>query len=482
MERGGISSDSNDDSIRSTAMMTTDQRTAILELSAKGVARREISRLLGVSRPTVRKVIREQVRESRTPARREKAAPHRQEILELYRTCQGNLMRVHEELQQAGIAISYPALTGFCRRNGIGTSPPTPAGRYHFEPGQEMQHDTSPHLIDLGGRKRRVQTAAAVLAHSRMLFFQCYPTFQRFDCKVFLTEALRYLQGAPQTVMIDNTHVVILRGTGRDMLPVPEMAAFAERYGFEFRAHAIGHADRKARVERPFHFIENNFFVGRAFTDWTDLNTRARAWCDKVNRTWKRHLRAVPFELWQSERTALRTLPIWCPDPYRLHQRIVDVEGYVSVGGNRYSVPFEWIGRRTEVRESAARLAIVLGHETITHDRVVDALDKRITLPAHRPPRGKRPTSVSRERERIADEAPELLPFLDQLEKRGKKSPTLAGRQLLRLIRDYPRPPLVAAIDEALRFGLFDLARIERMVLRRIGTDYFRIGSEPDHE
>jgi hypothetical protein len=30
-----------------------------------------------------------------------------------------------------------------------------------------------------------------------MLFFQCYPTFQRFDCKVFLTEALRYLGGAP---------------------------------------------------------------------------------------------------------------------------------------------------------------------------------------------------------------------------------------------------------------------------------------------
>ena len=24
------------------------------------------------------------------------------------------------------------------------------------------------------------------------VFFQCYPTFQRFDCKVFLTEALRY--------------------------------------------------------------------------------------------------------------------------------------------------------------------------------------------------------------------------------------------------------------------------------------------------
>jgi len=33
---------------------------------------------------------------------------------------------------------------------------------------------------------------------------------------------------------------------------VPEMVAFAERFGFEFRAHALGHANRSARVERPF--------------------------------------------------------------------------------------------------------------------------------------------------------------------------------------------------------------------------------------
>jgi hypothetical protein len=48
-----------------------------------------------------------------------------------------------------------------------------------------------------------------------MLFFQINPTFQRFDCKVFLTDALRHAGGAPERVMIDNTHVVLLRGTPR---------------------------------------------------------------------------------------------------------------------------------------------------------------------------------------------------------------------------------------------------------------------------
>jgi hypothetical protein len=80
-----------------------------------------------------------------------------------------------------------------------------------------------------------------------VLFFQCYPNFRRFDCKVFLTDALRYMGGVTARVMIDNTHVVVLCGSGRDMVPVPEMAAFGERFGFEFRAHAIGHANRSAR-------------------------------------------------------------------------------------------------------------------------------------------------------------------------------------------------------------------------------------------
>ena len=107
-----------------------------------------------------------------------------------------------------------------------------------------MQHDTSPHAAEIGGKRRRVQTASLALCASRMLFMQMYPRFTRFECKVFLTDALVYFDGACGRCMIDNTHVVVLHGTGRDMVPVPEMAAFAERFGFEFRTHEVGDANR----------------------------------------------------------------------------------------------------------------------------------------------------------------------------------------------------------------------------------------------
>jgi hypothetical protein len=465
-------------------MLSQAQRSAILELHSKGVAKREIARVLRISRVAVRQVVRSNSTAIPELHRPEKAEPYRRQILELFDQCQGNLARVHEELVAAGVELSYPALTAFCRRHHIGYQPPVPAGRFDFSAGEELQHDTSPHELELAGKKRKVQTASAVLCYSRMLFFQCYPTFQRFDCKVFLTDALRYMGGATARVMIDNTHVVVLRGSGRDMVPVPEMAAFAERFGFEFVAHAIGNANRSGRVERPFAFIEGNFLAGRTFRSWEDLNQRAREWCDKVNATYKKHIRAVPRELFAVERLRLKPLPVWIPEIYRLYQRLVDIEGYVALHTNRYSVPADWIGRRVEVRETKDKIEIqVDARRLVTHRRIAEAEHQRITLAEHRPPRGQlvpRPDPHPEEKA-ILSAAPELAEYVSGLKQRGRKVVTLALRQLLRFVREYPREPLLGAVQEAVRYGLYDLDRLERMILKRVTREYFLLG-EPEED
>jgi transposase len=469
-------------------MLSQAQRITILELHTQGVSKREIARVLEISRVAVRKVLRSNSAKVPELHRSEKAEPYRQQILELFGKCKGNLVRVHEELAASGAEMSYQALTAFCRRHGIGQTPPVAVGQYHFAPGEEIQHDTSPHDVELGGKRRKVQTASAVLCYSRMLFFQCYPTFQRFDCKVFLTEALRYFSGAAGRVMIDNTHVVVLRGSGRDMVPVPEMAAFSERFGFQFVAHAIGNANRSARVERPFWFIENNFLAGRTFSSWEDLNSQARQWCDKVNATYKKHIRAVPRELFAVERLHLKPLPSWIPDVYRLQQRLVDVEGYIAVHTNRYSVPLEWIGRRVEVRETKDKIEIQLdARRLVTHRRIAEAQHIRVLLPEHRPPRGERSTRPDPhpEEKAIVTAAPELTDYVAGLKQRSRKVITLALRQLLRLVREYPREPLLGAVREAAHYGLYDLDRLERMILRRVVREYFlldRGGQDDDCE
>ncbi len=404
-------------------------------------------------------------------------------ILDLFPACKGNLVRVHEELTGSGALLSYPALTDFCRRNGIGQQPVVPAGRYHFEPGEETQHDTSPHEVQLAGKQHKAQTASVVLCYSHMVFFQCYPTFRRFDCKMFLTEGLRYFGGATQRMMIDNTHVVVLRGTGREMIPVPEMEAFGERFGFHFVAHERGDANRSARVERPFHYIEHNFLAGRAFSSWEDLNLQARQWCDKVNSTYKKHIRAVPRELFVMEKTHLRPLPIWIPEVYEMRDRMVDIEGYVALHTNRFSVPVAWIGRRVEVRETKDKVEIQLDERNIvTHARVVAAQQQRITLAQHRPARGEgiKRSDPHPEEKAIAEAVPEIAEYVAALKQRGHKVVGVALRQLLRMVREYPRESLLSAIREAARYGLYDLDRLERMILRRVARDYFLLDGDKE--
>lgn len=461
-------------------MLDQSTRAAILKLEQQGHSIRGIARALKLSRGAVRQVLRSATELVPHLVRAEKATPYREQILELYARCKGNLVRVHEELLAAGAQLSYQALTAFCRRQGIGPKRKAPVGEYHFEPGQEMQHDTSRHRAEIAGQLRLVQTASLVLCYSRMLFFQFFPSFTRFDCKVFLSDALQYFQGSCDVCMIDNTHVVVLQGTGRDMVPVPEMAAFAERYRFRFQAHEKGDANRSAHVERRFSYIENNFLAGRSFPDWDDANRQARAWCDQVNAAFRSKLKASPRELFASEQAYLQSLPIWVPPVYRLHQRLVDMSGYVSLDNNRYSVPDEYLGVAVEVRETKDRLEIYRGPRLIaTHRRVLEPTGRKYRLPEHHRPRGQglklKLSDGCPEEKRLREQVPEIIPYLEALKRHYSGRATLPLRRLLRLVEDYPRAPLLEAIQSAAQYGLFDLERVENLILRKLAREYFRI-------
>lgn len=466
-------------------MLDQSQRTSVLELHRQGQGVRAIARVLQVSRGAVRDVLKAGTAAVPALARKEKADPYVDDIRLLHGACKGNLVRVHEELQARGACLSYQALTGFCRRHGIGTEPVKPAGEYHFDPGAEMQHDTSPHRATIGGRVCAVQTASLVLCHSRLIYIQLYPTFTRFWCKVFLTDALQYVGAVCATCMIDNTHVVVLRGTGAEMVPVPEMAVFAERFGFTFRAHEKGDANRSARVERPFDFIDHNFLAGRVFVNWADLNHQAVEWCDRVNTTFNRHLHASRRELFAAERPQMTPLPVWVPPVYQLHHRIVDTAGYVHVQGPRYSVPYTLIGRRVEVRETKTTIEIYAGPRLVaSHAKLLEEVHGCVTAAEHRPRRGEpRPP-----REPLPDEAairrlaPQLASYVGALKAHSAGRVPRVLRRLLSMVREYPRAPLLAAVEAAADYGLYDLDRLERMVLQRIAHDYFVVPPAPEDD
>jgi hypothetical protein len=149
----------------------------------------------------------------------------------------------------------------------------------------------------------------------------------------------------------------------------------------------------------------------------------------------------------------------------------------------------DWIGRRVEVRETKDKIEIQLdARRLVTHRRIAEAEHQRVTLAEHRPPRGHRDACPKGtpdphpEEQAIVTAAPELADYVVGLKQRSRKVVTLALRQLLRFVREYPREPLVGAVEEAARYGLYDLDRLEGMILRRVTREYFLLDEGPNDD
>ncbi len=459
-------------------MITPACRQLILEMAAKDAGIRNIARTLKVSRNTVRKVLAK----GRTPGQTKESQyeQHIPVIKDLFRECQGNIVRVQEELESRhAVIIPYQSLTWIIRKEGIGTRKKKRAGEYVFAPGEEMQHDTSPHNILLNGNKVKAQCAALVLSYSRRIYVQYYPCFTRFECRVFLAEAFAFMDGTAEKCIIDNTHVIVADGVGPDALITSEMEHFGRIYQTRFEPHWLNDPNRKARVERPFHYIEHNFIPGRTFMDWQDLNKQAVDWCNTVsNPKHKRSLGMSPDAAYIMEKPYLRPLPPVPPPVYKSFYRVADIQGYVQLETNRYSVPHKLVGEQLEVQKHWDRVLIYDKHSKVAeHKRILDKRDSRATLPGHHPPlyRKTSKTGPCKEERLLTGLDDDLDLYVQNLKKRSRGRGVLNLRRLLNLQRNYPAEPFMAGISKAQQYGLYDLSRLEKIILENTAGAFFKL-------
>ena len=237
-------------------------------LQAQGQSLREISRVLRLSRNTVRRILRAPHGQDApdappTPASAGVLEPALQQRLqEVYARAKGNAVRMGQILaEEDDLSLPYSTLTRWVRQAELRQAPKR-VGQYHFEPGQEMQHDTSPHRLEVAGVGLTAQCAALVLAYSRRLFMQYYARFTRLEAKHFLLQAAQFMDGTCPRCVIDNTSVMVVGGSGPDAVFAPEMKAFARSLGFEFMAHRLNDPNRKGRIERPF-FVDRTKLPAR---------------------------------------------------------------------------------------------------------------------------------------------------------------------------------------------------------------------------
>jgi transposase len=454
-------------------MLDKETRTAILALHNKGHSQRAIADDLKISRISVKRVLSSGLTTPAAAERTSQLDAYTDDIRSFYAECKGNVIRVQEKLRDIGCEVSYSTLTWFCREHGIGVEEKSPAQRIVTGPGEEMQHDTSPYTIVIGGKKVHRHAASLVLGYSRMIYVQFYATFDRFHCKTFLTRAFQYFGGTCGRCMIDNTHVVVLCGSGADAQMTPEMESFEERFGFRFEAHALGHADRSGKVERPFWYIERNFLVGRTFKDDADLNAQALAWVEKANRRRLREFKAAPLELFVVEKPRLISLPLHIPEVYRLHRRTVDSYSCVSVLSFKYPVPAAYLGREVLIRETFAMITVLDGHKEIAvHDKKQEGDPLAPLTPTESAPRRQKQSPLAEEG-KLAALGADMKTYLESLKKERGPRYIWSVRKLFQLMCQYKSDDLITAVQKAAQHRLFDVRRVETILLQNLAErDY----------
>jgi len=100
-------------------MLDKRTRGAILVLRRKGHSLRCISRLLSLSRDSVGKVLKRGSDEPPIIRRPRKLDAHRERIVQMLAQFDGNVVKVHRALADAGTTVRYRTLTAFCRKNHL---------------------------------------------------------------------------------------------------------------------------------------------------------------------------------------------------------------------------------------------------------------------------------------------------------------------------------------------------------------------------
>jgi len=188
----------------------------------EGLSIRRVAREMGVSRNTVRAIIRRHEKGASGMNRKYKIPLDRELLERLYDECGGYAQRVHEKLvEEHGIKIEYSTLTRRLRELEISMKASSRAAHVGDEPGAEMQHDTSSYDVALGGVRARLIASVLYLRYSKRRYVKFYRRFDRFRMKCFFHEALTYWGYAAPVCIIDNTNLARLSGSGKSARMTP---------------------------------------------------------------------------------------------------------------------------------------------------------------------------------------------------------------------------------------------------------------------
>lgn len=446
-----------------------------------GVSEREAARQFGISRETVRKMLRYSLPppgySRQQPIQRpklgawlgiidqiledDKARPARQ---------RHSAKRIFERLRdEYAFPGGYTIVKDYVRQRKL-------SQREMFvplaHPPGHAQADFGEAVVVIDGVEQKAHYFCMDLPQSDDCFVIAFPGE---TTEAFLEghiQAFAYFGAVPQTILYDNTKLAVAQilgdGTRQRTRAFSELQShylFAERFG------RPGKGNDKGKVEGLVGYVRRNFLVPvPRCSSWQELNAQLIEQCRKRRERRLRGHEQTIGERFAKDREVLLPLP---PVPYEACEKRttrVTSLSLVRYRSNDYSVPTAYGHREVLVKGYVHAVVICCGNEVIARhirsyeheDMIFDPLHYLALLE-------QKPNALAQAAPlagwQLPEEFAQLRRLLEaRLAKRGKREFV----QVLRLLETFPQEEVVQAVRQALSLGAISFDAVKHLLLCHI--------------
>ena len=453
---------------------------------------RAISKVLGVSRNTVRKVLEDPGRYLH-PARRgyklnngrpckvltEKVKAGVKEILEedsrkprkKRRTSRQVFLEISRDPE-----IAYTGAESTLRRY-IGLLRPTLSEvriPLEFSPGEASQIDWTEHEIVIKSRGPvKLHIFCFRLCYSRAVYVEAFfadnqESFFEGHCGAF-----KFVDGVPSRAIYDNLKTAVYEGSGKNANEQREFTAFRVYHGFKADFCNAAEAHEKGQVEHVAKLVKREFLTGiREVESLDQLNRILRERCeDYLNRKVPDGDETVGERLTR-EQSVLRPLPEYPWECCKRTEVKVSPSALVQYQTVRYSVPCQYVGCRVLLKAYPNTVEVWNGLERIAvHRRSYEKGQVYCELDHYLEVLLVRPRALQNARAYRQAGLPAV--FSKLLEALVERDSVHGPKEMIRILmlqREFPLEEVTAAIADCLRLGSISYDSIRQVLVQRSGT------------
>lgn len=434
----------------------------------EGLSQRAISRRLGLNRRTVAKALA-----SPAPPRYERSSsgsildPYKPKIHALLaEDPKLRAVRILELIEPDGYLGKISLVRNFVREIRPLYQPQRVFLRMEYDPAEYAQVDWGemPDRVLWQGHWCKVHAFLLVLCYSRLLYLEFSLGTKLWDLLRCHRHAFQAIGGVPKACVYDNLSSVVKRRRGTDITLNETFQHFAGHYCFQVHPCWPGEAHQKGAVEKPVDYVKGNFWAGRYFADYLDLQRQGRRWQDHTANVRVHSItRQRPVDRFLVEKETLLPLPSEPFDTDWVLSPKVSKQCLVRVDTNDYSVPRECYRQSIEVRVDDQSVRIKLrGKEIARHARCYghyQAIIDREHQDTIRESRTMRRFTLLK-RGFLTAYGMVGHHFYEGLSRRTDLL-TTALRQLLELEQTYPHQDILVALEAVMRQGSYDPAAVK---------------------